>query len=389
MTESTALRADLLDGGLAPSSDTEDAATASRIAHVAQLADRGDHHAAAREAAELIEARVHDVRLAGFYLLGVFLDRGIAYLPALLGRAAALVGNDLALLRPSRNKLATVGGATARLFETISARLQFHTRQRDATWDAWRAAGDDALVDAIAAGCSRLTLALEAVIDAPRAAVPLARIRRWASDDLRRAIARPDRVAHANSAAGAGLPIAAGAAAGESATGEPPGDVIVDDESYEFSTDDGIAGGDSDDTYDDARDDSLDDWPDDSHDRAERLVSPHAARGRHPPSAPHDIAAGSPALTELQAKLRGFQDLIERRELAKAAVVVRDVRHVLADFDPVAFFPAMFAAYFKTLHEVVHELAPYFANADDPAWHALESYYRADMRAFFAVRPRR
>lgn len=42
----------------------------------------------------------------------------------------------------------------------------------------------------------------------------------------------------------------------------------------------------------------------------------------------------------------------------------------------------MFAGYFKVLSQVVDELAPYFAAADQPAWHALDAYYRADLRGF-------
>ena len=91
----------------------------------------------------------------------------------------------------------------------------------------------------------------------------------------------------------------------------------------------------------------------------------------------------SPALAALQVKLRGFQELVARGELAKAAVVASDVRAVLANFDPVVFFPTVFAGYFKVLHQVIEELTPYFERAEQPSWNALESYYRADMRGFF------
>jgi len=66
MRDATELPADLLDGRLAPSHEPEDSSSAARIAQVAQLADRGEHQAAAREAAGLIEDRIYDVRLIGF-----------------------------------------------------------------------------------------------------------------------------------------------------------------------------------------------------------------------------------------------------------------------------------------------------------------------------------
>src|SRR5690606_20746363 len=122
------LRADLLDGQLAPPHELEDASSATRIARVAQLADRGEHQAAAREAADLIEAAVYDIRLICFYLFGLFLQRGISYLPALLGRTSMLVTDHLAVLRPDRRKLQVVSSATAWLSEHVSAHLLFHSK---------------------------------------------------------------------------------------------------------------------------------------------------------------------------------------------------------------------------------------------------------------------
>jgi hypothetical protein len=321
-------------------SEAED--SASRIARVKQLADRGEHQAAAREAAELIEAGLHDVRLIGFHLFGMFLQHGIAYLPVLLGRVGTLVSNDLAVLRSDHRKLQSANSATAWLFHHISMHLQFHTQQRESTWESWRGASDGALVGAIVDGCTVLTLALKAVLDAPEAEAPLGSIRHWAHDDLRLAVAQREAAAKR-----------AAAAIAE----EPP-----------------------------RRDERRDEQPDEPSGRL-----PEGPAGDPPDrnrpgqaGAPDDaVVVGSPALAVLQAKLRGFQALVTRGELAKAAVVASDVRALLDDFDPIVFIPSLFAAYFKALHQVIDKLTPYLDRADEPSWHALDSYYRADMRAFF------
>lgn len=331
MRDLTELRADLLDGPLAPAQDADDAQSSARVARVAQLAERGDHPAAAREAAELLEARILDVRVIGFYLFGLFLERGISYLPPLLGHVAELVSEHLAALRPSRRKLQIVNSATAWLFEHISARLQYHAKQRDALWESWRAVSDHALIDAIAAGATKTTLALEAAVDAPLATTPLARIRRWANDELR----RPALDRRTN-------PV-------DRRSPEPPPPVPIDHRSPEP--------------------------PPPVRESPER-----EAPARRVDDA---MAFDSPPLAILQRKLRGFQDLVARGDLAKAAVVAADIRATLTSFDPVAFFPVMFAGYFKVLHQVIDQLAPYFDAADQPAWHALDSYYRADLHGFF------
>lgn len=362
MRDAADLPADLLDGRLAASPEPEDTSSATRIAHAAQLADRGEHAAAAQEAAGLLAAGIYDIRLIGFYLFGVFLQRGISYLPALLGRVGPLVADDLAALRPGRRKLQVVNSATAWLFEHVSAQLQFHTRQRSATWESWCGEGDSALPEAIAAGCTKLTLALEAVVDAPLAAVPLARVRRWALEDLRRALARREAVAErAPAVASSAVAVARG----------PDREPVAPPEDHAAPSGE-----------------PADLPPDEALDLGADLAfaaAPPARADRGPDrTGPDDpVAVGSPALSVLQTKLAGFQELVARGELARAAVVASDIRAVLASFDPVTYFPSMFAAYFKTLHQVIDELAPYLDRADQPSWHALDSYYRADMRAFF------
>jgi hypothetical protein len=446
MRDVSELRADLLDGRLAASRDPEDASSGARIARVAQLADRGDHAAAAREAADLLEARLYDVRLIGFYLFGLFLERGIRYLPLLLGHVGRLVSDELAALGPSRRKLQVVSSATAWLFENVSARLQYHTKQRDALWESWRAASDSALADAIAAGCTKVTLALEAAIDAPLAATPLARVRRWTQEDLRRAVARrevaaqavavvaPPPAPHVDEPAD-DLPDEPDEPGDDMHAPDPRSDQAVDrrdSQAFDRRSDPAIDRRGSQ-TVDRRDSQALDRRSNQAIDRRSgHAVDPRGNqaierrgsqtsdrrsgplrdrrngqvqdRRSNPPRARHDDPARdrldddplawndrtdgdpapeSPALVALRAKLYGFQDLVARGELAKAAVVASDVRTLLANFDPVAFFPAMFAGYFRALHRVVDELAPYLDGADQPAWHALDSYYRADMRGFF------
>lgn len=340
MKPAVELPAGLLDRRLEASLEPEDA---SRIAYVAQLADRGEHAAAAREAAALIEAGVHDIRLIGFYLFGLFLQRGVAQLPALLARATALISEELASLRPSRRKLQVINSATAWLFEHVSSQLAFHARQRGATWDAWAREGDGGLPDAIAAGCGKLTAALEAILEVPLAAVPLARVRRWALEELRRSVARRER---------------------------PEVEPDRTEQRAELAEVDDVV-------------DDVNDIADiaDIAERVEPVELPAAPPPRLVPAgAP--VAIGSPALAALQAKLAGFQALVERGELARAAVIARDLRGALASFDPIAYFPSMFAGYFRTLHQVIDELAPYLDASEQPAWQALESYYRADLHGF-------
>lgn len=90
----------------------------------------------------------------------------------------------------------------------------------------------------------------------------------------------------------------------------------------------------------------------------------------------------SPAFTALVAKLRAFEELVQRGRLAKAAVVAADVRAIVASFDPLACFPALFASHYRTLAGVSDELNSLSNDSGQPSWYALEQLYRVDLAAF-------
>src|SRR5690606_22238170 len=54
-----------------------------------------------------------------------------------------------------------------------------------------------------------------------------------------------------------------------------------------------------------------------------------------PSPAQPTVEIHSPALAQLQAKLRGFEVLLERGDLDKAAVIASDIQATIADFDPI------------------------------------------------------
>jgi hypothetical protein len=344
----------VLDGPLqaAPPGMIDLAVEDSSVHRVSQLAHRGEVLEAARQAEALLADRVYDMRIIGYFLFGVFLERGINYLPDLLRRVRDLLGDDFSALGPNRKKMRVVDAVLLWLFQSIDARIRFHAEFRDETWQAWLAASKPSLSMSISDAAAEVQIAANARLDDPQCIAALARVQRWASSDLGRALTRQSRPA----------------AATTSWHSEP----------------------------------SVELAPEESGAAPIGPVAPHAARSTRttlvgtgqaasPSRAPSiealgeatgEVVGGSPAMAALQAKMRNFEILVGRGDHAKAAIVANDIRHSIEHFDPVVYLPQLFADYFKALHRAMAEITPHWKNSDSPSWHALEQLYRIDPDAF-------
>jgi hypothetical protein len=94
--------------------------------------------------------------------------------------------------------------------------------------------------------------------------------------------------------------------------------------------------------------------------------------------------AVSPAMQVLLRKLRGFEALLERGDMGKAAVVASDIKQIIESFDPLVYLPALFSTYFKLLHRSMTELLPHWEELEGPSGQALQSFYRVDLDEFLS-----
>ena len=349
----------VLDGPLqaAPPGMIDLAVEDSSVHRVSQLAHRGEVLEAARQAEALLADRVYDMRIIGYFLFGVFLERGINYLPDLLRRVRDLLGDDFSALGPNRKKMRVVDAVLLWLFQSIDARIRFHAEFRDETWQGWLAASKPSLSMSISDAAAEVQIAANARLDDPQCIAALARVQRWASSDLGRALSRQ----------GMGPGPGPGPGPGRSAASwqsEP---------SVELAAEESGAA-------------------------PIGPVAPHAARSTRTTLVGTGQAAsqsrtpsmeamgspvgGSPAMAALQAKMRTFEILVGRGDHAKAAIVASDIRQSIEHFDPVVYFPQLFAGYFKALHRAIAEIERHWQDSGSPSWHALERLYRTDPDGF-------
>lgn len=384
LTEREPLSLDLLDGRLSPSMGMDDSSVNSsvggQIARVSQLAARSEFDRAAHEAASLLEDGVNDIRVIGFYLFGVFLERGVGYLPRLVGRVRRLLADEYAVLMPRRRKDQMTDSALAWLFQNLSTRVQFHTSARDDTWNSWLDGQQPSVAADAASELEQLSALVSAMFEEPRSLALMSRLRRWVKNDLGRALAhraqvsaREQTLADADAAEPAPVQLA------ENRPETQPAGQSVRSEEQNLDTMAPVPG-----------------EPLQPVDGRDGLGAPDAPTPGPAASRPADlnaermatappdpvVALHSPALTALQAKLHAFQRLVARGAFAKAAVVANDLRGIVDNFDPVVYLPSLFAPYFKTLHRSIEELVPYWDATDSASWHALDQFYRTDLDGF-------
>ncbi|WP_437603026.1 type VI secretion system protein IglI family protein [Sorangium sp. So ce590] len=303
----------------------------STVDALVRLVQAGEHQEAARQATKALAAGGTDVRAIAALLLGVFGERGPAALPGMLDVLTGATGRRWEALRPAARRDRAVDSALCLLFRSVKASIDFHESARDATWRAWVEQVDRDLARACLEAAAAFEAAAAERIASPRCVVELAGLKTRVELCLQR---MPQR--------------------------EPPPEPVAAPE----------AGA-------DAAAKDVD---------ADAGAAPPAAGIAQSEPAPQAPGARmiqvSPALERFIRKLEAFAGLVEQGEMGKAAIVARDIKAAVDDFDPRVYLPALLAPHFRLLSTHIEAIAPHWAAADSPAWEALEQLYRVDLDAF-------
>jgi hypothetical protein len=94
---------------------------------------------------------------------------------------------------------------------------------------------------------------------------------------------------------------------------------------------------------------------------------------------------GSYHLKLLQRKMKAFADLVEANELGRAALVADDINAIIGSFDPLLYFPRLFADYMRLLATHTKDLAEFEAARETRDWQALKAFYLVDLEGFLKL----
>ena len=94
------------------------------------------------------------------------------------------------------------------------------------------------------------------------------------------------------------------------------------------------------------------------------------------------LVSGSAHLALLTQKMKALGDLTQKGRFDLAAIVVADIQATLENFDPLLYFPDLFADYNRVFAENVDQIWEHLDNRGTPRWDAFEAFYKSDLDGF-------
>jgi hypothetical protein len=94
---------------------------------------------------------------------------------------------------------------------------------------------------------------------------------------------------------------------------------------------------------------------------------------------------GSYHLQLLQRKMKVFADLVEAGEYARAALVSDDINSILGSFEPLLYFPKLFADYARLLALHTKDLTEFEGARETREWQAMKALYLVDLEGFLKL----
>lgn len=290
------------------------------------LAQTGDHVRAAERAADLLADGYTDIRIIVAFALGAFEERGPAGLPEILGAIADAMTQRWAVIRPEARRERVVDSALSLLFRTLKALIDFHDNTRGPAWKVWTPQITAELPKACEYAISALQAAIEARVDQARSMGELAGVRTRAEQYF---LLHPPEPPKAEAA-----------------------EAVI----------------------------AVDGTTDPKETAPEGAEAAEKPAPEPPPAPAARTIEVSPALEGFIRKLTAFSALMERGDLAKAAIVAQDIRATVDHFDPRVYLPKLLTPYFRLLSAHAAELAPHWEPSHRSE--ALAQLYQVDLDAF-------
>jgi len=155
-----------------------------RLEKVNGLVSRGDYLGAARGAEALLREGLHDVRLAGPYLMGVFLDGGLQAMPVVFQSLSFILIRNWTFLGPRERKEASADAGLRWLLKMLNKHLEHHERLKDGTWQRWCASDHRAPLEQALALSEEIFSAFPRVMPRNDCEAPFRRLTQWMEGHL-------------------------------------------------------------------------------------------------------------------------------------------------------------------------------------------------------------
>ncbi len=302
-----------------------------RFQDVAAMVQNGKYAEAAAAAQGIIEEDILDIRLLGYFFFGVFLEQGPKSLGPCFESMSHLFNEQWAAVGPAKKKDRLTNTTFVWFFKTLTRKVKMHETKKDKLWKRWSQNTTSEEMDVGLEQIQKFRRAFAQAVENPKALDQVSNLMSWMKDfqnlvyseeKAKEPEAPPPEETPAEEQPAAAAGAAPVAAAIPGGVAMIPGGVLIE---------------------------------------------------------------GGYQMLMLKKKLEAFERLIDKGELAKAALIASDVGAVLNAFNPREYFPKFFSNYFSILSKHITELAGFWEQKNSMAWGAMEQLYKVDIDRFVEI----
>lgn len=136
-----------------------------RFSDIASLVLEGGYEEAAARSEEILQEKIYDIRIIGYFLYGHFLDQGVGAMADIYRCLVGLLCDNLEALGPARKREMHIQTILTWLFKQLLKKMQYEEEKKSGLWEAWTAGvSSDHVQDALDAG-DKLRRALGPVLE--------------------------------------------------------------------------------------------------------------------------------------------------------------------------------------------------------------------------------
>ncbi len=313
-----------------------------RFVEIAGMIQESNFSAAARQAQEVIEEEIYDIRIISYFLYGVFDEQGPGSLYGILKVLSNVLTQNWDAVGPLKNREKQVKNSLTWFFKQTNKVLETQEKKEGPEWGKWlsETASDD-IYEAIEMGNDFKANAGRTLEDHASAIIDqVARTLAWL-DSFYRLIYQEEPDASEEEEADFDS---------EEDADDPESPDAFEEDTRPYTNEQSAAGG---------------SWP---------------GVGQA-----DNTGGGSYLLQQLIRKMALFERLLAENKNTGAALVADDINNILADFDPQVYFPEIFSGFAMQYALNVEKILPFQGCQNSPVWQAADNLYRVDMERFAAM----
>jgi soluble cytochrome b562 len=170
---------EILKGELEVSENPGLETTDPRLSDIATLVQGGDFQRAALQSADILDEKIYDIRIIGYYLYGRFAEDGLAAAGDIFACLTEILNKNVAALGPVRNKEKHIKNTLSWLFKTVSNNLVYETEKTTEIYAKWQETISPEQIQDILEFCGELHQAIAELADASSITDALTKIQEW------------------------------------------------------------------------------------------------------------------------------------------------------------------------------------------------------------------